>query len=62
MLRVNGKGVRYHFEGVRGKVGQMRELVEVIDQMFDSFTRVNEISKEMLFRQKEPRKEIDHGF
>lgn len=45
-IRLNN--IRYHFEGIRGKVMQMRELVEVIDQMFDSFHKVNELSKTIL--------------
>ncbi len=51
--RLNGKGMMYHFNGIRGKVGQMRELVEVIDQMFDSFHKVNRISKTM-FQPRQP--------
>lgn|GEM_PF-4854600 len=46
MARFNG--IRYHFEGVREKTTQIRELVEVLDTMFDSFHRVNKISKNML--------------
>jgi hypothetical protein len=41
-------GFRYHFEGVRGKTSQIRELVEIIDNMFDSFQRVNQLSRGML--------------
>lgn len=48
MPRLTTKNVRYHFEGIRGKVMQVRELVEGIDQMFDSFHRVNQISKTIL--------------
>lgn len=46
MFGMNGK-IRYHFDGIRGKVGQMRELAETLDQMFDSFHKVNKISKSM---------------
>lgn len=48
MFGLNGKNIRHHFQGVHGKVGQMRELVDVLDQLFDSFHRVNTISKNML--------------
>lgn len=48
MALINGKNVIRHFDGIRGKVVQVRELVEVIDQMFDSFHRVGQISKTML--------------
>ncbi|MGO0060654.1 hypothetical protein ACTID9_11695 [Brevibacillus fluminis] len=41
-------GIIRHFDGIRGKVVQVRELVEVIDQMFDSFDRAGKISKTML--------------
>ncbi|WP_019119786.1 hypothetical protein [Brevibacillus massiliensis] len=48
MIRLNGNDLRYHFGGVRGKMGQIRQLVEVLDTMFDSFHQVNEIGKSML--------------
>lgn len=48
MARLNGKNVIRHFDGIRGKVVQVRELVEVIDQMFDSFDKAGQISKTML--------------
>lgn len=46
MVRINQK-VRHHFDGVRGKVGQFRELAETLDSMFDSFHRMNRLSKDM---------------
>lgn len=52
MVRSNGKNVRHHFEGVHGKVVQMRELVDVLDQMFDSFHKVNKISRTMMSQPK----------
>lgn len=51
-LNVSGKNVRYHFEGIHGKVAQMRELVEVLDLMFDSFERVNQLSRSMMGQRK----------
>ncbi|MFM1651364.1 hypothetical protein ACI7RC_04570 [Brevibacillus sp. B_LB10_24] len=50
MIRLNGRDIRYHFEGVRGKMGQIRELVEVLDTMFDSIHHVNQIGKSMMGR------------
>lgn len=48
MVRIGGKKLRYHFEGVHGKVSQIRELVDVLDQMFESFHRINHLSRSML--------------
>ncbi|USG63771.1 hypothetical protein NDK47_16520 [Brevibacillus ruminantium] len=48
MPRLNGKNIRHHFDGVYGKVVQVRELVEVLDTMFDSFHKVNNISRSMV--------------
>ncbi|UFJ43064.1 hypothetical protein LOK74_11500 [Brevibacillus humidisoli] len=45
---LNGKKLLYHVDGIRGKVSEVRELVETLDQMFDSFHKVNRISKDML--------------
>lgn len=45
--------------GVYGKVVQIRELVEVIDQVFDSFHKVNSISKTMLGPRKPSAKNLD---
>jgi hypothetical protein len=59
MVRLNGKHIRHHFEGVHGKVVQMRELVDVLDQMFDSFHKVNKISKSMIGSIRPSRKDID---
>ncbi|MDA5108499.1 hypothetical protein ACT91Q_00440 [Brevibacillus thermoruber] len=59
MFRLNGKSVRHHFDGVYGKVVQIRELVEVLDQMFDSFHRVNDISRSMLGPRKPRAKQLD---
>ncbi|NGQ97477.1 hypothetical protein G3578_20275 [Brevibacillus sp. SYP-B805] len=56
MVRLNGKNIRHHFEGVHGKVVQMRELVEVLDQMFDSFHRVNKLSRHMLGQPRQEQK------
>jgi len=53
MARLNTKNIRHHFVGIHGKVVQMRELVEVLDQMFDSFHKVNKLSRSML--QSQPR-------
>ena len=59
MLGLNGKIVRHHFTGVYGKVVQIRELVEVIDQVFDSFHKVNSISRTMLGPKKPSAKKLD---
>jgi hypothetical protein len=59
MVRLNGKIVRHHFEGVYGKVVQIRELVEVLDQVFDSFHRVNQLSRSMLGSRKPSPKQLD---
>lgn len=59
MVRLNGKSARYHFQGVHGKVTQMRELVEVLDQMFDSFEKVNQLSKTMLGQPKDITRKIE---
>jgi len=59
MVRLNGKAVRHHFEGVHGKVVQMRELIDVLDTMFDSFYKVNKISKSMLGQVKTERKDLN---
>jgi hypothetical protein len=59
MLGLNGKNVRHHFMGVYGKVVQIRELVEVIDQVFDSFHKVNSISRTMLGPKKPSAKKLD---
>ncbi|MFY0543493.1 hypothetical protein [Brevibacillus sp. H7] len=59
MFRLNGKDVRHHFDGVHGKVVQMRELVEVLDQMFDSFHQVNQISRTILGPRKPSPKRLD---
>jgi len=59
MLGLNGKIVRHHFMGVYGKVVQIRELVEVIDQVFDSFHKVNNISRTMLGPRKPSAKKLD---
>lgn len=59
MGRLNGKSVRHHFDGVHGKVVQIRELVETLDQMFDSFHRVNRLSRSMLGQVKPIDKRID---
>jgi len=59
MLGINGKIVRHHFMGVYGKVVQIRELVEVIDQVFDSFHKVNDISRTMLGPRKPSAKKLD---
>ncbi|MGZ0052966.1 hypothetical protein [Brevibacillus gelatini] len=59
MLGFNGKNLRHHFMGVYGKVVQIRELVEVIDQVFDSFHKVNTISKSMLGQRKPSAKNLD---
>lgn len=55
----NGKNVRYHFQGAHGKVVQMRELVEVLDQMFDSFEKVNQLSRTMLGQPKDITQKIE---
>jgi len=59
MFGINGKSVRHHFMGVYGKVVQIRELVEVIDQVFDSFHKVNNISRTMLGPRKSSAKKLD---
>ncbi|QQE72999.1 hypothetical protein KDJ56_13705 [Brevibacillus composti] len=59
MLRLNAKNVRHHFDGVYGKVVQVRELVEVLDQMFDSFHKVNSISRSMLGPVRRSAKRLD---
>jgi hypothetical protein len=59
MFRLNGKIVRHHFEGVHGKVVQIRELVDVLDQVFDSFHRVNQIGRSMLGSRKPSPKQLD---
>ncbi|GED66378.1 hypothetical protein BRE01_00800 [Brevibacillus reuszeri] len=59
MFGINGKIVRHHFMGIYGKVVQIRELVEVIDQVFDSFHKVNHISKTMLGPRKPSAKKLD---
>lgn len=59
MFRLNGKNVRHHFDGVYGKVVQVRELIEVLDQMFDSFHKVNNISRSMLGSRKSSVKQLD---
>ncbi|MGD8191727.1 hypothetical protein ACQCN2_17235 [Brevibacillus ginsengisoli] len=46
MVRIN-QNIRHHFEGIRGKVGQFRELAETIDTVFDSFHRMNRLGKDM---------------
>ncbi len=59
MFRLNGKSVRHHFDGVHGKVAQIRELVDVLDQVFDSFHKVNQISRTMLGPRKPDPKQLD---
>ncbi|EST56306.1 hypothetical protein T458_03040 [Brevibacillus panacihumi W25] len=59
MFGLNGKNVRHHFLGVYGKVVQIRELVEVLDQVFDSFHKVNTISRTMLGQRKASAKKLD---
>lgn len=59
LVRLKGKTIRHHFDGVHGKVVQVRELVDVLDQMFDSFHKVNKISKSMLGSMKPDRKHLD---
>lgn len=59
LLRLNSKTIRHHFDGVYGKVVQIRELVEVLDQMFDSFHRVNDISRSMFGPRKPRAKQFD---
>lgn len=59
MFGLNGKHVRHHFLGVYGKVVQIRELVEVLDQVFDSFSKVNSISRTMLGPKKSSAKDLD---
>lgn len=59
MLGLNGKNVRHHFMGVYGKVVQIRELVEVIDQVFDSFHKVNHLSRTMLGPRKPSAKKLE---
>ena len=59
MFGINGKIVRHHFMGIYGKVVQIRELVEVIDQVFDSFHKVNNISRTMLGPRKSSAKKLD---
>ncbi|MDF2681734.1 hypothetical protein [Brevibacillus choshinensis] len=59
MFGLNGKIVRHHFMGVYGKVVQIRELVEVLDTVFDSFHKVNTISKTMLGPRKPSAKKLD---
>ncbi|WP_139489503.1 hypothetical protein [Brevibacillus dissolubilis] len=56
------RGLRYHFEGVRGKVVQIRELVEVLDTMFDSFYRVNRISRTMVNGNRDLIDEVDEDY
>jgi len=58
MLRLNGKTVRHHFNGVHSKVVQFRELVEVLDQVFDSFHKVNQIGRSMLGPRKSSPKQL----
>lgn len=59
MLGLDGKNVKHHFMGVYGKVVQIRELVEVLDQVFDSFSKVNHISRSMLGPRKPSAKKLD---
>jgi len=59
LFGLNGKNVRHHFLGVYGKVVQIRELVEVLDQVFDSFQKVNTISRTMLGPRKPSAKKLD---
>ncbi|GED29690.1 MULTISPECIES: hypothetical protein [Brevibacillus] len=59
MFGLNGKTVKHHFMGVYGKVVQIRELVEVLDNVFDSFHKVNSISKTMLGPRKPSAKKLD---
>ena len=59
MLGINGKNVRHHFMGVYGKVVQIRELVDVIDQVFDSVNKVGDIGKAMLGPRKASAKKLD---
>ncbi|MBO8163248.1 MAG: hypothetical protein H0Z34_05910 [Brevibacillus sp.] len=47
MPLMNGRKLLYHFDGIRGKMSEMRELVETLDLMFDSFHKMNRISKNM---------------
>lgn len=56
MFGLNGKNVRHHFLGVYGKVVQIRELVEVLDQVFDSFHKVSHISRTILPRKSSAKK------
>lgn len=44
----NSRKMLYHVNGIRGKVSEVRELVETLDLMFDSFHRINRISRNML--------------
>ncbi|WP_126427689.1 hypothetical protein [Brevibacillus marinus] len=48
MSLFDSRKMLYHVNGIRGKVTEVRELVETLDQMFDSFHRINRISKNML--------------
>ncbi|ASJ53139.1 hypothetical protein ABE237_26430 [Brevibacillus formosus] len=59
MLGLNGKNIRHHFMGVYGKVVQIRELVDVIDQVFDSVNKVGDIGKAMLGPRKASAKKLD---
>jgi hypothetical protein len=60
VANINGKSIRRHFDGVHGKVVQIRELVETLDQMFDSFHRVNKLGKSMLGLPKPASRQMDH--
>lgn len=59
MIRINGKNLRYHFAGVHGKVAQIRELVETLDHLLDSFQRVNTLSRSVFRSRSAPRREWD---
>jgi len=59
LFGLNGKNVRHHFLGVYGKVVQIRELVEVVDTVMDSFDKVNNISRTLLGPRKARAKKLD---
>ncbi|WP_232699310.1 hypothetical protein [Brevibacillus daliensis] len=67
MVRINGKSMLYHFSGIRSKVIQMRELVETVDGMFDSFDRMTELGQTMipikrLEKKRKPKKDDGNYF
>ncbi|GAA4710469.1 hypothetical protein [Brevibacillus fulvus] len=58
MVRLDKNSIHHHFTGIRGKVGEVRELVDVLDQMFDSFHRLNRISRSLVGQPKITRSKI----